>query len=297
MMIEEIYKIYPEKWFLEEVFDRLMIWNRWWDENRNWDGYLCWGSNEFEVPGGDRRMLTQHNFKAASNESGLDNTPMYDGVPFDKEKNMLAIADAGLMGLYIGDCKALVKIAQELGRDSEVQELKKRIKNYSAKLEELWSEEEGLYLNKHMYSGELSHRISPTNFYPLIAEVPSQAQAERMINEHLLNPDEFWGEWVLPSISRNDTAYTGKEYWRGSIWAPMNFLVYYGMRNYDLTQSTDSLVQKSKELLLKEWNDHGFVRENYHAETGGHPGSRSENFYHWGALLGMPELMEKELVD
>jgi glycogen debranching enzyme len=44
-----------------------------------------------------------------------------------------------------------------------------------------------------------------------------------MITEHLRNPDEFWGEWVLPSIARNDPAYPDQTYWRGRIWAPMNF--------------------------------------------------------------------------
>ncbi|NJO01944.1 MAG: hypothetical protein HC880_09850, partial [Bacteroidia bacterium] len=83
-----------------------------------------------------------------------------------------------------------------------------------------------------------------------------------MMQEHFYNPNEFWGDWILPSTPRNDTAYTGKDYWRGSIWAPMNFLVYWGMRNYDLPQARQDLVQKSKDLLLKEWNDYAYVREN-----------------------------------
>ena len=292
MMVREIYRRYPEKWFLEEIFDRLLTWNRWWVENRDQDGYLCWGSNPFEPVFNDVREMTQNEFKAASNESGLDNTPMYDGVPFDTTTHMLQIADVGLMGMYIGDCEALADMASILGRMDEVKELKERAEKYRASLKTLWDDEFGLFLNKRLDTGEMSRRISPTNFYALIGGAATQKQAERMISEHFYNPDEFWGEWIMPSIARDDPGYTGREYWRGSIWAPMNFLVYWGMRNYDLPQARKDLADKSNKLLMKQWLEKGFIRENYYAENGGNPGSRSDHFYHWGALLGTITLME-----
>ena len=70
------------------------------------------------------------------------------------------------------------------------------------------------------------------------------------------------------------------------------FLVYLGFRNYDLPEARRDLVLKSRKLLLDEWYRNRWVRENYHAETGQDPGTRSEHFYHWGALLGMIDLME-----
>jgi len=295
MMIREIYKMHPERWFLEKTFDQLLIWNRWWKENRDQDGFLAWGSNPFTSETADSRELTQNNFKAASNESGLDNTPMYDGVEFDTTMHMLNIADVGLMGLYVGDCEALADIAAELGR-SEENELRERAEYYRENLKKLWNDDFGLFLNRHIDAGEPSYRISPTNFYALIAMAATREQAERMINEHLFNEEEFWGDWVLPSIARNDTAYTGQDYWRGSIWAPMNFLVYLGLRNYDLPLACKELSEKSKQLLMKEWLENGYIRENYHAETGGAPPYRSEHFYHWGALLGMINMIEEGFV-
>jgi len=295
MMILEIYKKYPEKWFLEFVFPRLLTWNRWWKDNRDLDGYLCWGSQPFEPVLNDRREMVQNEFSAASNESGLDNTPMYDGVPFDSTSHLLQIADVGLMGLYIGDCEALAEMADVLGRKAESDELRQRAKTYRNKLKSMWDEKSGMFLNKRMDTGELSKSISPTNFYALIGKAATQEQAERMVKEHFYNPDEFWGEWIIPSIARNDPGYTGMDYWRGSIWAPMNFLVYWGMRNYDLPKARRDLADKSRALLLKEWRQYGWVRENYHAETGANPEHRSELFYHWGALLGMINLLEYEM--
>ncbi|UCE06921.1 MAG: hypothetical protein JSW07_02460, partial [bacterium] len=266
--------------------------NRWWQKNRDHDGYLCWGSNPFKPVLNDQREMVQNEFQAAAYESGLDNSPMYDGVPFDTTTHLLQIADVGLMGLYIGDCEALREMAEILGRENEAQELQAQAEKYRTKLQNLWDEDFGLFLNKRLDTGELSRRISPTNFYALIGKAATQEQANRMIEEHFYNPQEFWGEWIMPSIARNDTGYTGRDYWRGSIWAPMNFLVYRAMRNYDLPKARRDLADKSNALLMKQWQEKGYIRENYYTETGGNPGARSDHFYHWGALLGMIALIE-----
>lgn len=292
MCVKKIYDRHPEKWFLAHQFDKLMTWNRFWDEKRNNDGLLSWGSHPFVSESGDKREMVQNNFKAASNESGLDNTPMYDGVEFDTLTHMLKIQDVGLTGLYIMDCEALADIASELGKEKEKEELLERAQLYRDNMQPLWDSAFGLFLNRHLESGELSRRISPTNFYALNGRVATQNQADRMMEEHYYNPEEFYGEYVMPSVARNDTAYTGADYWRGSIWAPMNLLVYWGMQNYELPEAKKDLAEKSKNLLLKNWHERGWVRENYNAETGGF-NYRSEHFYHWGALLGMIYLVEE----
>ena len=89
-----------------------------------------------------------------------------------------------------------------------------------------------------------------------------------MIQKHLLNPDEFWGEWIIPSIARDDPAFPDQNYWRGRIWGPMNYLVYLGLRNYDDPEVRRDFAQKSYELFLKEWTENGHVHENYNAITG-----------------------------
>ena len=52
------------------------------------------------------------------------------------------------------------------------------------------------------------------------------------------------------------------------------------------------LLPRGIKLQMKNWNEHGLVLENYHAEHGGYPGYRSEYFYHWGALLSMINMIE-----
>ena len=292
-VVREIYRKYREKWFLYEVFQKLLTWNRWWPENRDTDGFLCWGSSPFEPYLRDLDKNAHSRYGAAL-ESGLDNSPMYDDIPFDSISNQLKLADVGLMSLYVMDCEALADIAGELGKDEIKSELLGRAEKYRKNLNKLWDEKTGIYLNKRLDTNEFSNRISPTNFYPLLAKAPSQKQAERMINEHFYNPDEFWGEYMLPSVTFNDTGYDGSDYWRGRVWGPMNFLVYLGFSNYQLENARKDLVAKSKQLFLKQWLENGYICENYNSQTGECDDvSRCELFYHWGGLLGFISLIEE----
>jgi putative isomerase len=124
--------------------------------------------------------------------------------------------------------------------------------------------------------------------------VPTPAQAARMAREHYFNPAELHGDWVIPSIARNVPGFADQNYWRGRIWGPMNFLVYLGLRNYDLPDARADLVRRSRELLVRSWRSDGAIYENYNAVTGrGDDVTSSDAFYHWGALLGVMTLLEQ----
>lgn len=290
-IILNIYKKYRERWFLEEIYKELLTWNRWWTKHRDRNGYLCWGSD----PVADSlKTIESHNLEAAALESGLDNSPMYDSMTFNKATNTMELADVGLMSMYIMDCHSLSEIAVILGMKNDAGELDKRAEEYTRKLTSLWDEHTGIFLNRRMDTGEKSYRLSPTNFYPMLAKVCTQQQAERMIKEHYFNPKEFYGEYVIPSIARNDAAFGDNDYWRGRIWGPMNFLLYMGMQNYMLSDARADLIARSKALLMKNWKAEGGVYENYNSVTGtGGDVNSADAFYHWGALLTFMEFVER----
>ena len=130
----EIYKKYPENWFLEHVFPAFLNWNRWYAENRmTKEGYLCWGS-------GPSGMESEHNWQGAAYESGLDNSPMFDGMAYDEESHLMLLAD-------IMDCRCLPEIAKILGHEEVIAELESRKARVEAALAALWDEEFGMFLN------------------------------------------------------------------------------------------------------------------------------------------------------
>jgi hypothetical protein len=293
--VKEVYRKFREIDFIDSTFNSLYIWNTWFFENRRTpDGYMCWGSEKYEpVVGSYWEKAGPGDIYGAAMESGMDNSPLYDNVPLNPENGCMELADAGLMSLYIWDTLELMKLARLSGKENEYIELEQRAEIIFTALELLWDEESGIYLNKRIDTGEFSKRISPVNMYPLLTGKISRERAERIINEHFYNPEEFFGEWILPGISRNDPAYPEQDYWRGRIWPPHNFLVYIGLRNYSLKKEQRILAEKSRKLVYKEWFEKGHIHENYSAETGDGCGvDNSDPFLNWGALLAMIPLIE-----
>ena len=296
-MLLETYRRYKEKWIVDEMYPGLFKWNTWFRDHRSSEsGALCWGSDPIEVKYGNMWEYGHHGVNGrygAALESGLDNSPMYDDIPFDTEKHMLMLEDVGLTGLFIMDCKALIQLAKITGREGDIPELEARIAKAEAGLEGMWDEENGFYYNRRTDTGEFSRRISPCNFYALFSDSVSPQRARRMADEHYYNPEEFYGDWMLPSIARNDPAFGDQEYWRGRVWAPLNFLVYLALANTSLDDVRKDLAAKSTAIFMKEWTEHRHVHENYNSITGeGCDVQSSDKFYHWGALLTVVALAE-----
>ena len=311
--------------WLAQVYPQLVRWHAYWMKNRNaWridggrstkTGLLSWGSNPvaYEFPQlVPYNQILQHTRQSAMYESGLDNSPLFDGVEFNEEKNCLELEDVALSSFYAMDCEALANIASYLGQRQDAARYRREHAKIARLINErLWDEEHGLYVNRHWAregeapaephsshapAGRYSDRWAPTSFFPLLAGVATPERAARMVREHLLNPREFWGEWVIPAIARSDPAYKDNDYWRGRIWGPFNFLVAEGLRRYRFDAEAAELAQKSLKLFMTNYRADGGVYENYNAETGqGADVWNAARLYHWGGLLAF--IAMQELID
>jgi glycogen debranching enzyme len=136
------------------------------------------------------------------------------------EHTLLKLQDVGLERPVTCATASASRSRASLGREEE-SELRERAQAFRDAMQQLWSEEFGLFLNRHTDTGELSTRISPTNFYALLADAATPQQAQRMIEDTSAEPAGVLGRRVLPSIARSDPAMRIRIYWRGRIWAPM----------------------------------------------------------------------------
>ncbi len=294
MVVRRIYEKYKEKWFLEETFDGLYRWNTWYHENRtSKSGAMCWGTDDVWPNELSYFTPSKSDRQGAAYESGLDNSPMYDDVPFDKETNMLCLEDVGLTSLFIYDCENLSFLAAVLGRKKEMRVLESRKKDAEKGLQALWNEEAGIFLNRRTDTDEFSDCITPVHFYSLFAEL-KEGQAEKILR-HFYDEKEFFGEYMLPSVAKNHPSCVEQDYWRGSIWPPMNYLVYRALKKQGADEAAEILAEKSRALFEKEWKKYGHVHENYNYRTGmgcGAPKNNSEKFYNWGGLLALVAIEE-----
>jgi len=125
----------------------------------------------------------------------------------------------------------------------------------------------------------------------LVAGIPSPEQAQRMM-ETLTDPEWFWGDFVLPTISRNDPRFPEQQYWRGTIWPPMNYLVYQGIKRYGFDEIAGELAKRSVALFLKSWREFQLCRENYDSRTGEGGGQRYQSWGPLFALIGVEEFLD-----
>jgi len=300
-----LYRRFGNMELLEWIYPRLKRWRDWWKTRRdgNADGLLEWGSNiDAKKLGNDAGTLF-----AAKCESGMDNSPLYDDAEFNQKIGTMNLSDVGLNALFAADAMYLAKIADALGKVADKEALASEHRELAERIDaELWNEEAGAYMDR-FWTGNFSSKMGPTMFYPMLARIPNSERAKKLVQKHLLNEEEFWGEFAIPTISRNDPAFMDQLYWRGRIWPSVNYLVYLGLKECGFDDAAHKLALRSVRLFMHEWELRGHCHENYNAITGeaddvpvsASPGSSgSDRFYPWGALLalmGIEELFDVEM--
>lgn len=323
----KMYQKWGDKKFLAEMYPLIKGWHEWWFADRgdgqpwrdgNKDGLLELGSNmsPFDTPQAlpESEQYGIHH-QGAMWESGYDDSPMWGyylkGPSVHPEQyrgdpNVKYVFRTGTLNTYITSVNALfalsadimVRIAHELGYSEDEQHYKQQYEQIKKRINEtLWDEKTGMYLNRIWPEdgGEFSYRKSPVMFYMLAAGIPSPEQAHRLVYEHLLNPSEFWGDFVLPTISRDDSAFPEQYYWRGTIWPPVNYFTYEGLTRYGYDEIATELADKTFDLVKRNWDSSGALWENYNSITGegnSHGAGGSTKHYSWSAALPLLAIMD-----
>jgi putative isomerase len=289
----QVSRLLAEPSLVREAFPLLRSAHDWWFDHRSpkGGGLLTYGS----TPTGSGMFAGTR--LAAKDESAMDNSPMYDAARFDPEARTLALWDVAPSSLAVLEAQCLARMAEELGEPEEAARLRRRGEALAeAVRRELWDEARGIFANRPWPGEEVREPVptSPTSFFPLLAGIATPAQAERMVQDHLLPRERFGGEPMLPATPRDEAGYGDQVYWRGRVWPPLVYLTYLGLRRYRLDGVASLLAERSLALFAREWSRRGHCHENYHGDTGeGDDGADSDPFYTWGAL--MPALALQEL--
>lgn len=283
---------------LKFAYPILVKWHAFWKEPRsngfprrdgNNDGLLEWGSDEElvaqSVPSWEENASGK---TRAMWESGQDDLPNWDDATLDESSGTLNMNCLDLNSLYALDCWCLAQMAQILEKLEDYETFLDEYESMKTRIDEMfWDEKEGFYFDRY-WDGRFSKRKAASNFYPLLAMIPDPDKALRMLR-HLLNENEFWGDYVLPTISRDDPAFKDQQYWRGTIWPPTNYLVYQGLKAYGFDAVAYEFARKSASLFLRSWENFQLCPENYDSRTGEAGGQRYQS---WGPLFALIALEE-----
>ena len=224
--------------WIAELAPKLEKYLEWLMRNRDTDGY---GLLEWAIGA---------NADCRSGESGMDNSPRFDGA--------IQLDAPDFNAYFASECEILAEFLPEkreywLGHHDRICKLMN---------ERLWSPEQGLYVDYDVAGNRRTDILASSGFLPLICGAPSQEQAEQMA-AHLTNPETFGTPLRVPSIAaKNKEAYK-KDMWRGPVWTNINFLISLGLERYGFHDLARSIVQDTLREQEKWYLEHGTFFEFY----------------------------------
>jgi glycogen debranching enzyme len=94
-------------------------------------------------------------------------------------------------------------------------------------------------------------------FLPLFAGILTKREAKRLVKKHLLNEDEFWTPYPIPTASVDSAKFSPNKYWRGSTWVNINWFIIKGLKDYGFDDIANELKKRTIRLV-KEKGFHEF---------------------------------------
>jgi glycogen debranching enzyme len=97
---------------------------------------------------------------------------------------------------------------------------------------------------------------------------------------HLTDPNEFWGEYVIPTVARNDPHFDSETMWRGPVWLNINYFFIEALRQLDEQELAHTLLNKTLNLVMSQPS----IYEYYNSDTG-EPPATAADIFGWTAAV------------
>jgi hypothetical protein len=289
---------------LRTAYPYLQRWHEFWTEHRsdggpprrdgNNDGLLEWGADtalvDKNAPSWERNASGR---MRAGWESGQDDLPNWDDVPFSEETGTLAMNCVDLNALYALDAWSLAEMASVLGRAADAERYRGQYERMKALINaRLWNDREGFYFDRY-WDGRFSVHKAASAFFTLLARIPDDARAQRML-KRLLDPRQFWGDYVIPSVSRDDLAFRpeSQQAGRGAVRPSAHSLGYQGLKAYGLDAIASEFARKSAAMFMRSWKSFCLSPEAFDSLTGEAGGQRFQSGGPLAALIAVEECLD-----
>jgi glycogen debranching enzyme len=241
--------------FLDEMYEPLVRWQRWWLERCDRDG--------------DGVCQYDHPFS-----SGLDDSPLWDrGMPVESPD----------LNTYLClQAEALGRIAAALGLVEEARAWQEQADRLAADLvQHLYDPSSGVFWAQRMT--DTGHERIPVltvaSLLPLLTgRLPEQAR--RALLDRLTDPEAFWTPYPVPTVARSEPAYDPDRMWRGPVWVNVNYLLVEALLRCGRRDLARELCDRTLDMVAS----HRDIREYYHPQTG-QPGSQAAPAFGWSAAL------------
>ncbi len=135
------------------------------------------------------------------------------------------------------------------------------------KMQQLWCEEAGIFLDKKIETNEFSGYKSLASVYPMYVNLATKAQAESTVK--FIESIEV--EYGFASGEKKNVWHMQWDY--PKVWAPLQVILYDALKNYGYDELAKRVAQKYVALVEKQFEETNELWEKYDGVTGGHPSS------------------------
>ncbi len=210
---------------------------------------------------------------------GLDNDPAIYG------RRGETVAAVHVNCYHYRELVALAYLAHELGDTEQASQLSARAEALRDSINEfMWDPIDGMYYHLDLsdfedvrgqaITWEVPYKVrSWACLFPLWAGVATPEQAERMVTEHILNPDEFLSPYGIRSLAANERIYNNEPMgnpsnWQGPVWGMSTFHTAYGLLRYGYADAAMDVASRLIDVYVGDYQRNGVIHEYYHADTG-----------------------------
>ncbi len=187
-------------------------------------------------------------------ECGWDPARQWAKAPFK-------IAEIQMTSILARSTADLLVLADQLGTAEEKSELREMLDHLAAGLARRWRPQLNRFVSLDLISGEDIETPTQAGFMPLLA-VPLDDAQRKAVREEITR----WCEAValaVPSTPPFSPAFEAKRYWRGPVWAVINWLIADGLRLNRL----EDLARTIEQGTIRAIEQKGFF-ENFDPLTG-----------------------------
>lgn len=202
---------------------------------------------------------------------------------YDPSQTKTKIKEVAFNTIYARNLETLALLCRQVG-DDDAETYQSRAQKVAASIHELmYDDEAAAFWDVTSGDNRPLKTMTPTIFFPIALPNTTREQAQKILDKHFHNPEEFAAEFPVPSVAMNDPSYdpnASKFLWRGPTWALYNWYLYQALFYNDLKPEAEALRHSIHRLMSQS----GF-REYYNPVSG--EGGGAEHFTWSGLIVDM----------
>jgi len=242
--VDDYVEVTADTGFLKECLTALIKQIGWFETNRS-------------APGGGFYYL---DVIQKTWESGMDEGVRYDQRPPGPAASVDATSHVYM--LYDSAARWSRKLGQpHAGWDTKASALQKFIQT------ELWDAQSGFFYDSWSAHQPSARHLCFEGMWPVVSGAATREQAMRVIDEHLLNPKEFFSPHPICTVAQNDPKFSLRM-WRGPTWNCMTLWAARGCYHYGRKDAARKLLETALDATAADFARTGTLWEFYHPQLG-----------------------------